>query len=224
MIGISRRLACKLIATVPAWFSSLNPATPVGTGKRRGKVLLPIGDGSELMDTMYAYYRILEDEYEVVVCGPETRWYHLLLHEKPPNPDVPWDITREVTGYHLEATVAFKDVDPKECVGLYVSGGRAPEYLRYDKDLLAITKYFLESKKPVASLCHGVEILSASGAMGGRTATTIPKCALDVEQGGAKFVNKTCVVDGNLVTSRGKKDLPILLKTFMKMLNDYTSK
>ena len=70
-----------MIAAGPAMYSMLGPASQVGSGKRRGKVLLPIGDGSELMDTMYAYYRILEDEYEVVVCGPETRWYHLLLHE-----------------------------------------------------------------------------------------------------------------------------------------------
>lgn len=183
------------------------------------KVLLPIGDGSEVLDTLYAYYRIAEDDFEVVVTGPETRYYHLVVHEIPPNSDVPWDITRELPGYHLKAEIAFKDVNPRDYAGLYVSGGRAPEYLRYDKDLLRITRHFFEANKPVAALCHGVEILSASGVMTGRKATTIPKCALDVEQGGAKYIATPCIVDGNLVTARGKKDLSLLLKNFMKMLN-----
>ncbi|MHC4620283.1 MAG: DJ-1/PfpI family protein [Planctomycetota bacterium] len=183
------------------------------------KVLLPIGDGSEVLDTMYAYYRIAEDDFEVVVAGPEARHYHLVIHEVPPNSDVPWDITRELPGYHLKATVAFRHVNPRDYAGLYVSGGRAPEYLRYDRDLLRITRHFFEAKKPVATLCHGVEILSASGAIKGRKATTIPKCAMDVEQGGATYTGERCVVDGNLVSAQGKKDLALLLREFMKMLN-----
>ena len=183
------------------------------------KVLLPIGDGSEVLDTMYAFYRIQEDDFEVVVTGPEARHYHLVVHEVPPNSDVPWDITRELPGYHLKATIAFRDVNPKDYVGLYVSGGRAPEYLRYDQDLMRITRHFFEANKPVATLCHGVEILSASGAIKGRKSTTIPKCAMDVEQGGAIYTGKRCIVDGNLVSAQGKKDLALLLREFMKMLN-----
>ncbi|TFG50297.1 MAG: DJ-1/PfpI family protein [Candidatus Brocadiia bacterium] len=183
------------------------------------KVLLPIGDGSEVLDTLYPYYRIQEDDYEVGPCGPEARHYHLVIHENPPNSDVPWDITRELPGYHLKATKAFKDIDPAEYAGLYISGGRAPEYLRYDKDLLRITRHFFEKNKPVASLCHGIEILTAAGVMKGRKATTIPKCALDVEQGGATYTGEFCTVDGNLVSVQGKKDLHLLLRQFMKMLN-----
>jgi len=188
------------------------------------KVLLPIGDGSEVLDTLYAYYRIAEDDFEVAVAGPEARYYHLVIHEIPPKADPPWDITRELPGYHLEATVAFRDVNPQEFAGLYVSGGRAPEYLRYDKNLMRITRHFFETNKPVAALCHGIEILSASGAIRGRTATTIPKCALDVEQGGARYVPERCVVDGNLVTARGWQDLSLLLRNFMKMLNASVTK
>ena len=49
---------------------------------------------------------------------------------------VPWDITEERPVYHIKADVAFRDVDPTEYSGLFVSGGRAPEYIRYDKDLM----------------------------------------------------------------------------------------
>jgi protease I len=55
--------------------------------------------------------------------------------------------------------------------------------------------------------------------MKGRKATTIPKCAMDVEQGGATYTGERCVVDGNLVSAQGKKDLALLLREFMKMLN-----
>jgi len=192
--------------------------------KTMHKVLLPIGDGSEVLDTMYAYYRIAEDDFQVVVAGPEARHYHLVIHEIPPNSDVPWDITRELPGYHLKAEVAFRDVDPSEYAGLYVSGGRGPEYLRYNKDLLRITRHFFETNKPVATLCHGVEILSAADTIKGRKATTIPKCAMDVEQGGATYTGERCVVDGNLVSAQGKKDLALLLRAFMKMLNESVKK
>ena len=54
------------------------------------KVLLVIGDGGEVMDTMGPYYRLGED-YQVVVAAPEKRQYHLVQHELEPG----WDITVE---------------------------------------------------------------------------------------------------------------------------------
>ena len=90
------------------------------------KVLLVIGDAAELLDTMYPYFRLPEDGFEVVVAGPEVKLYHLVQHEQPPG----WDITQETAGYHLQSHIAFADVNPNEYVGLFVTGGRAPEYPR----------------------------------------------------------------------------------------------
>src|SRR5262245_19301935 len=149
------------------------------------KVLMPIGDATEVLDTMYPYFRLPEDGFEVVVAGPEARLYHMVMHEIPPG-EPPWDITRESPGYHIKATAAFRDVDPHEYAGLFISGGRAPEYLRYDKDLLRITRHFFETNKPVCSVCHGIEILTAADCLKGRKATTVAKCALDVAQGGGR--------------------------------------
>src|SRR5262249_15657118 len=99
------------------------------------KVLLVIGETTEVLDTMYPYYRLPEDGYEAVVPAPEKRLYQMVLHEKPPG----WDPTQETLGYHLQSDIAFRDVKPEEYAGLFLSGGRAPEYLRYDQDLLEIT-------------------------------------------------------------------------------------
>jgi len=182
------------------------------------KVLLPIGDGTEVLDTLYPIFRLPEDDFEVVVCGPEARHYHGVMHEIPPNEAIPWDITREQPAYHVKATLAFRDVKPEEYAGLFLSGGRAPEYLRYDEHLLAITRHFFEANKPVAVVCHGVEIAAAAGVLAGRTMTTVAKCALDVTQVGGKYVNSGCCVDGNMVSGRTWHDNTALLKQFVAML------
>src|SRR5262249_4504020 len=179
------------------------------------KVLIPIGDATEVLDTMYPFFRLPEDGFEAVVAGPEARLYHLVQHEKPPG----WDITQETPGYHLQAKAAFRDVNPGDYAGLFLSGGRAPEYLRYDKDLLRITRHFFEANKPVAAVCHGLEIVSAAGGIRGRTVTTVAKCALECEQGGAKDDDQPVGVDGNPVTPRPWHDNAPFLREFMKMLH-----
>ena len=182
------------------------------------RVLMPIGDATEVLDTMYPYYRLPEDGFEVDVAGPEARLYHMVLHEVPPGADPPWDITQERPGYHLRATIAFRDVKPEGYAGLFLSGGRAPEYLRYNQDLLRITRYFFQAGKPVAVVCHGIEILTAADCVRGRTVTTVAKCAMDAQQGGATHVDRPVVVDGNLVSARTWNDNTPFLKHFVQML------
>ncbi len=187
------------------------------------KVLMPIGDATETLDTFYPYFRLPEDGFEVVVAGPEARLYHSVLHEIPPNSDVPWDITQERPGYHIRATVAFRDLRAEDYVGLFISGGRAPEYLRYDQDLLRVTREIHEAGKPIACVCHGVEILTAANIIRGRTVTTVAKCAMDAQQGGAAYVDRQYVLDGNLVTARTWHDNTALMREFVKMLKAATA-
>ena len=182
------------------------------------KVLIPIGDATEVLDTLYPVFRLPEDGFEAVVAGPQARHYHGVMHEIPPAENIPWDITREQPAYHIKATVAFKDVRPEEYCGLFLSGGRAPEYLRYDQDLLRITRHFFEARKPVAVVCHGVEIAAAAGALVGRTMTTVAKCALDITQFGGSYVNQPVVVDGHLVSARTWHDNTLFMKEFLKLL------
>ena len=56
----------------------------------------------------------------------------------------------------FDADIAFADIKEEEYAGIFFSGGRAPEYIRYDEDLMRVTKYFFAENKPVASVCHGV--------------------------------------------------------------------
>jgi protease I len=177
------------------------------------KVLFVIGDGSEVLDTMAPYYR-LGEKYQVVVAAPEKRRYHLVQHELEPD----WDITVERPGYHLASDVAFRDVNPDEYVALVLPGGRAPEYLRYDSDLMRIVKDFFAKQKPVACICHGIEILAAADVIRGTEVTTVAKCRFDAEVCGAKFLDQPMVISGNLVCARGKRDISPWMRAFVELL------
>lgn len=187
------------------------------------KILMPLGDATEALDTFYPFFRLAEAGYEVVVSGPEARLYHTVLHEIPPNPNVPWDITEERPGYHIQATVAFRDLKASDYAGAFISGGRAPEYLRYDQDLLRVVREMCDAEKPIACVCHGIEILTAAGCIEGRTVTTVAKCALDARQGGAEYVDREMVLDGNIVTARTWHDNAPLMRQFLHMLEKVTS-
>lgn len=178
------------------------------------QILLVIGDAAEVLDTFYPLHRLQEEGYTVHVAGPDKRPYHLVLHERPPG----WDITEERPGYHLAADVAFRDVDPAAYAGLVISGGRAPEYLRYDADLLKLTKAFFAANKPVASVCHGIEIVAAADVIRGREVTTVAKCKLDAEFSGGTYVDREVVVSGNLVTARTWHDNPAWMRAYIRLL------
>lgn len=178
------------------------------------KVLIPIGDAAEAMDTLYPYFRVREDGYQAVIAAPQKRVYSLVMHEIPPG----WDITRESPSYHLAADIPFSQVDPAEYSGLFLTGGRAPEYIRYDADLIRIVRYFFEHEKPVAVVCHGAEIVAAADVVRGRRMATVPKCKLDIELCGATFVNEGVVRSGNMVSGRTWHDQHLYMPEFMRMM------
>ena len=178
------------------------------------QILLVIGDAAEVLDTFYPLFRLQEAGFRVHIAGPDARTYHLVQHDRHPD----WDITIESPGYKMKADVAFRDVNPDEYVGLVISGGRAPEYLRYDAELLRITRAFFAENKPVASVCHGIEIIAAAGVLAGRQATTVAKCKLDVESFGGHYVDAEVCVNANLVTARTWHDNPAWMREFLKLL------
>jgi protease I len=181
------------------------------------KVLIIVGDATETVDTLYPYYRLREDGFTPVVAAPERRQYQMVMHEVRPG----WTITKEWEGYTIQADIAFRDVDPAEYVGIFFSGGRAPEYLRDDEDLLRITRHFFAENKPIASVCHGVEIPARAGCVKGRRMATVAKCRFDLEVCGGIYVNEPCVVDGNLVSGRTYHDHGHYMGVWMKMLREY---
>jgi protease I len=180
------------------------------------KVLIIVGDASETVDTLYPYYRLQEDGFVPVVAGPEKRRFQMVMHEVRPG----WTITREWEGYMIEAEIAFRDIRPEEYVGIFYSGGRAPEYIREDEAFLRATRWFFEKNRPIASVCHGVEIPARADCVRGRRMATVAKCQFDLEVCGGIYVNEPCVVDGNLVSGRTFHDHGHYMGAWMRLLNE----
>jgi len=181
------------------------------------KVLIVVGDASETVDTLYPYYRLIEEGFEPVVAAPEKRRYNMVMHEVKQG----WTITREWEGYTIQADAAFKEIQPEDYhqyAGVFFSGGRAPEYIRYDEDLVRLTRHFFETDKPIASICHGVEIPAYAGCVKGRHMATVEKCRFDLEVCGGIFENKACVIDGNLVSGRTYHDHGYFIGAWIKLL------
>lgn len=180
------------------------------------QVLIIVGDATETVDTLYPYLRLKEDGFVPVVAGPEKRTFQMVLHEIRPG----WTITREWEGYQIEADIAFRDIDETAYAGIFFSGGRAPEYIRDDPDLIRITRYFFDQNKPIASICHGVEIPARADRVKGRRMSCVRKCQFDLEICGGEFVDEPCVVDGNLVSGRTWHDHGPVIGHWMRMLRE----
>lgn len=179
------------------------------------KVLIIVGDATETVDTLYPFYRVREDGFVPVVAAPEKRRYQMVLHEIKPG----WTITKEWEGYTIDAEITFAEIKPEEYCGIFFSGGRAPEYIRDDPHLIRVTRWFFEHNKPVASVCHGVEIPARAGCVKGRRMATVAKCRFDLEVCGGIYVNEPCVVDGNLVSGRTFHDHGHYMGAWMQLLN-----
>jgi protease I len=184
------------------------------------KVLIIVGDATETVDTLYPYFRVQEEGWQPVVAAPEKRQYQMVMHQVKPG----WTITKEWEGYAIDADIAFKDIRPEQYIGIFFSGGRAPEYIRDDEDLLRVTRYFFEKQLPIASVCHGVEIPARAGCVKGRRMATVAKCKFDLEVCGGIYVNEPCVIDGNLVSGRTYHDHGHYILPWIKLLREEASR
>lgn len=114
------------------------------------------------------------------------------------------------------ATIASADIDSFDL--LVIPGGGSPENLRIDDDAVAFTKQFVASGKPVASICHGPQLLISADVLSERTVTAVNKIRDDVRNAGATYVDEELVVDGNLISSRVPDDLPAFNQALLDAL------
>lgn len=127
----------------------------------------------------------------------------------------------ELRGHNFMINKTFSEADPADYDGLYVCGGRAPEYIRLDKRVLEITRHFFEANKPVAAICHGIQILTAANVLQGRTLTAYPAIGPDIALAGGTYKDvpaNESVTEGNLTTSPAWPGHPEILKEFYKLL------
>ena len=179
------------------------------------RVLLVAGDATESLDTWYPYHRLREEGIRVEIAAPAKKVLNSVIHDF----EAGWDTYVEKPGYHIPADVGFADVNAEDYNGLILSGGRAPEYLRNNAQLLNVVRHFVGRRKPIAALCHGSLILAAADGVRGRTIATYEALRPDIVHAGGTFKDAEVVVDGNLVTSRTWMDLPFFMREFLKVLH-----
>lgn len=161
------------------------------------KILIVTGDGGESYETWFAVQRFQEAGYETRVAAPSKRRLHLVMHDFEPG----WDTYREAPGYGMESDLTFDDVIVDEYEAVVCIGGRAPEYLRNDKRLIAILQDFDRKGKWIFSICHGVQLLAAAGLISGRRVTCYEHVRVEVEAVGACWVGADAVRDGRIVSA-----------------------
>lgn len=183
------------------------------------KILFLTGDFTEDYETMVPFQMLQMVGYEVhAVCPGKKKGdtVKTAIH------DFEGDQTyTEKPGHHFVLNYDFKNVVVENYEGLVIAGGRAPEYLRLNKEVLDITKYFFEVNKPVAAICHGIQILTAANVLKGRKLTAYPTVAPEITSAGGEFHDlhaDAAFVDGNLVTAPAWPAHPNFIREFLKVL------
>jgi protease I len=162
------------------------------------KILIVTGDAGESYEALYAYHRFLEAELEPVIAAPSKRRLHLVMHDFEPG----WDTYIERPGYQLQAEITFEEVDVDGFEAILILGGRAPEYLRNDKRLLAVVNEFREQDKWIFAICHGIQVLVTAGLARGAEMTAYEHVRYEIEAAGGRYSTLQAVRDGKIVTGQ----------------------
>lgn len=183
------------------------------------KILMLVGDFAEDYEVMVPFQALQAVGYTVHAVCPRKKAGEKIrtaIH------DFEGDQTyTEKRGHDFTLNATFADVQPERYDALLIAGGRAPEYLRLDENLLGMVRHFFAEEKPVAAICHGAQILTAAGVVKGRKLSAYPAVAPEVKLAGAEYADigiDEAVADGNLVTAPAWPAHPAWLAQFFQVL------
>lgn len=178
------------------------------------KILVITGDGGECYEVLYAIHRFKEAGYVPVIAAPSKRLLNLVIHDF----ELGWDTYMERPGYKVEADITIAEAKMADYEAILLIGGRAPEYLRNDPKLRAITREFDKAGKWIFAICHGIQILTGSGLVKGRRITCYEHVRCEVEEAGGTFVAQSSLRDGNVVTAQTWQDHPSFFREIFTCL------
>ncbi|WP_317200486.1 type 1 glutamine amidotransferase domain-containing protein [uncultured Psychrobacter sp.] len=112
-----------------------------------------------------------------------------------------------------EANVADYDA-------LVLPGGTVnADTIRGNKEAHSIINAINDANKTLAVICHAPWALINTGIAKGKTLTAYHSLQTDLENAGAKFVDKSVQIDGNLITSRNPDDIDDFVDAIDKALS-----
>src|SRR4051794_1288984 len=143
------------------------------------KILMVVGDFVEDYEVMVPFQALLMVGHRVDAVCPDRKAgdrVRTAVH------DFEGDQTYSEKPGHLFALNAnFADARADAYDALVLPGGRAPEYLRLNENVLRLVRDFAQAKKPIAALCHGIQILTAANVLAGKKCTAYPAVAPEVK-------------------------------------------
>lgn len=127
----------------------------------------------------------------------------------------------EKRGHNFTLNASFADVRAESYEALVIPGGRGPEYLRLDDQVVAMVRHFFMANKPVAAICHGAQLLAGARVLEGKRCSAYPACRADVELAGGTYADipiDQAVTDGNLVSAPAWPAHPAWIAQFLAVL------
>jgi protease I len=183
------------------------------------KILVLVGDYVEDYEVMVPFQALLMVGHTVHAVCPDKKAGDVVrtaVH------DFEGDQTySEKRGHNFTLNATFSEVKAEDYDALVIPGGRAPEYIRLNPDVIKMVKHFGSTNKPIAAICHGAQVLAAAGVVGGKSCSAYPAVGPDVNSAGGTWVDvgyDKAYVDGNLVTAAAWPAHPEWLAQFLKVL------
>lgn len=183
------------------------------------KILFLVGDFAEDYEVMIVYQVLTMVGHHVHCVCPDKKagqFIRTAIH------DFEGDQTyTEKLGHNFTLNATFDEIKAADYDALVIPGGRAAEYLRLNERVIATVRHFAEHNKPIAAICHGLQLLTSTGVVKGRSCTAYPAVGPEITMAGGKYVEVPmdgAYVDGNLVTAPAWPAQPAWLGKFLKVL------
>jgi len=183
------------------------------------KVLMITGDFVEDYENMVPFQALLAMGHTVDAVCPDKKAGQTIatsIHDFEGG-----QTYTEKRGHNFELNATFDDIQPDDFDALYLPGGRAPEYLRLNQNVISIIQHFVNKDKPIASICHGPQLLSAAGVLEGKKVSAYPACQPEMKLAGAQYMDipmNAAITDGKLVTAPAWPAHPAMLQQFVALL------
>ena len=131
------------------------------------RILIVTGDFVEDYEIMVPFQALQMVGHEVYAVCPDKKagdQIRTAVH------DFEGDQTyTEKPGHNFTLNAGFDEINAADYDALLLPGGRAPEYLRLNERVLDVVRHFAEAGKPIAAICHGIQLLTAADLLRGRS-------------------------------------------------------
>lgn len=183
------------------------------------RILMLVGDFVEDYEVMVPFQALLMVGHTVHAVCPGKKsgdTIRTAIH------DFEGDQTySEKPGHNFTLNATFTEITAETYDALVIPGGRAPEYIRLNEVVLKMVRHFSQAGKPIASICHGAQLLAAAGVLEGKKCSAYPAVGPDVTRAGGTYMDipmDKAHVDGMLVTAPAWPAHPDWLAKFLKLM------